>query len=63
MKEFKKNVINERTYLSNKIKELVDFTNTYEFNNIDDSDKILMRNQIFYMKEYFKILNERIKNF
>lgn len=63
MKEFQKNVINEATYIANKIKELVDFTNTYEFNNISDSDKILMKNQIFYMKEYFKILNERIKNF
>jgi hypothetical protein len=63
MKEFQKNVINEATYLANKIKELVDFTNTYEFNSINDSDKMLMKNQIFYMKEYFKTLKERIKNF
>jgi hypothetical protein len=63
MKDFQKNIIIERTNLVLLIKEMTDFMKSKEFDKIKKVDKELMKDQVFYMNKYLKILNKRIKGF
>lgn len=63
MKNFQKKAIIERNNLVLLIKEITNFIKSKEFNEISEIDKKLMKDQVFYMNKYLKILNKRIKGF
>lgn len=63
MEEFEKRVIKEKEELDEKIKKLTDFLDTKIFENLDEDNSLLLEYQFVTMKEYSKILEDRISYF
>ena len=60
MEDFKKRLISEKDELNEKIVKLNQFINSENFNKIDKVQQSLLKTQLFVMRTYHSILEERI---
>lgn len=60
MEEYKKRLLNEFSELNAKTNKLNEFLDTAKFEELDTSVKILMKNQLVFMKGYLQTLYDRI---
>ena len=63
MSDYKQRVITEQSELETKIKTLMLFSNSKEFDALGYEDRKLLREQLETMKRYSFILLERIRRF
>ena len=60
MDAFKVRLVNEQFDLQEKISKLKPFIESENFNNVDDSQQKLLRDQLDVMERYNRILVERL---
>ena len=60
MDAFKVRLVNEQFDLQEKISKLKPFIESENFNKVDDSQQMLLRDQLDVMERYNRILVERL---
>lgn len=63
LQPFQLRVINERDELKVKVDSLKKFLDADTFENLDNDNKTLLREQFYFMDKYLSTLNKRISLF
>lgn len=63
MSNYQDRVVEEKTSLDKKIKDLNAFIKTDKHNDLDVHERLRLDNQLDVMHQYSSILNERINSF
>ena len=62
MEDYQQRVIDEKSQLDDKIKKLATF-DWDDRSKVSKDESVLLANQLFFMTEYSRVLNDRILKF
>lgn len=63
MEDYQVRVVKEKEELDEKLQSLAEFVKGGVFDKLEDYDKVLLLDQLHYMRGYSSVLEERISYF